>query len=523
MKRLSALLLVVLMIAGVITGCGKGGSNDGYTEEGIKKTLVIGTDADINNLDLQKQQDQINNIVLKNTHQTLVFFSNEQTFEPGIARSWEYLNAEGTKIRFYLREDVKFSDGTPLTAEDVKFTYEMALGNESASLLRGLVSVTAVEKYVVDMEIESFHNEFIASLASVPLSIQSKAAYESGMENPYYIGSGPYRFVDWVEGEYCRLEKVENYWGENADHAPEYFGTGVSETIEFRPYIDASARVIALRNGEIDVCINPPINELQQLEEDEDITVYEKTGSRLFYFGFNVEAEPWNNQTLRQAVACAIDRQAVLDAAVNGKGITQTTVLNRGLWGFYDDMEGYIYDVERARKLMAEAGYGSASAENTVISTTLTYASSSPYEQIATVIQANLKQIGIDVTLIKMEDAALKTDCMNGNQELFIWRWNEDSKVDFVYRDLFYTDSASNYYHYADSYADQLTDTVATELDETKRLAAAKELQVYLVDACPQVPLYVANLVIAHNKNLQGEYFYGGGNHLWAHAYIEAE
>lgn len=519
MKRLIALLMAILMTAGVLAGCGSG-SSDNYTGDGIKKTLVIGTDADINNLDLQKQQDQINNIILKNTHQTLVFFTNEQTFEPGIASSWEYLNDEGTILRFYLRDDVKFSDGTALTAEDVKFTYEMALENLVATVLKGMLSVTVVDEYTVDIETETFNNEFIASLASVPLSIQSKAAYESGMENPYYIGTGPYKFVDWVEGEYCRLEKVEGYWGESGTNVPEYYAPGVSEAIEFRPYIEASARVIALQNGEIDVCINPPINELQYLEEDEDITVFEKTGTRLFYFAFNVEARPWNNQTLRQAVACAIDREAVIDAAVYGKGIPQTTILNRGLWGFYDDMEGFDYDVERAKQLMAEAGYANASAENPVISTTLTYASSNPYEQIATVIQANLKEIGINVTLIKLEDAALKSECSEGNQELFVWRWNEDSKVDFVYRDLFYSDSANNYHQYSDFYVDQLTDTVAAEKDETVRLAAAQELQAYLVDACPQVPLYIANLVIAYNKNLQGEYLFGGGNHIWAHAYV---
>ena len=95
MKKGIALLMTVLVIIGVFAGCkGSQGDDGQYNKDGIKKTLVIGTDADINNLDLQKQQDQINNIVLKNTHQTLVFFTNEQKFEPGIAKSWEYLNEE---------------------------------------------------------------------------------------------------------------------------------------------------------------------------------------------------------------------------------------------------------------------------------------------------------------------------------------------------------------------------------------------------------------------------------------------
>ena len=542
MKKRIALLLSVVMLAGSLAGCGggskdSGGSTTAATQAGQagdssqaadsgsapatpahKETLVIGTDADINTLDLQKQQDQINNIVLKNTHQTLVFFTNgsngDDRFVPSLATDWEF--KDDTHIVMHLRDDVYFNDGnkTPMTAEDVKFTLDMAMENMVASNLAGYVQCTVVDDYTIEIEIESYNNEFVQSLASVPLSILSKKAYDDGVEDPYYIGTGPYKFDEWVEGEYCRLVKVDDYWG-NSIPAGEDLAPGISEALEFRPYIEASSRVIALQSGEIDVCVNPPINELQYLEEDGNITVFEQPGTRLFYFAFNVEKAPWDNQKLRQAVACAIDRDSVLEAAVYGKGTPQKTILNRGLWGFYDDMEGFNYDVDRAKSLMAEAGYPDGGIE-----TTLTYASGTPYEQIATVIQANLAAIGINATLEPMETATLKSACVDGTQEMFLWRWNEDSKVDFVYRDLFYTGSGSNYHHYSDTKVDGLIDTVATEKDQDKRLAASQGLQEYLADACPQVPLYLANLVIAYNKNLQGQYLFGGGNHDWRHAYI---
>lgn len=528
MKRRIALALGLTVLTMSLAGCGgaksggetaaAGGEKTAAAPSGHKETLVIGTDTDINNLDLQKQQDQVNNIVLKNTHQTLVFFNNgsegEERFVPCLASSWEY--KDDTHIVMKLRDDVYFNDGekTPMTAEDVKFTLDMATTNMVAGILAGYVQCTVLDEHSVEIETESYNNEFIQSLSSVPLSIQSKKAYESGMENPFYIGTGPYKFDEWVEGEYCRLVKVEDYWGNDLP-AEDNLSKGISEAIEFRPYIEASSRVIALQAGEIDVCVNPPINELSYLEEDEKLTVYEQPGTRLFYFAFNVTKAPWDNQKLRQAVACAIDRKSVLEAALYGKGTLQKTILNRGLWGFYDEMEGFDYDVERAKQLMAEAGYPDGG-----ISTTLSYASGAPYEQIATVIQANLAEVGITVTLDPMETATLKSACVEGNQELFLWRWNEDSKVDFVYRDLFYTGSGSNYHHYSDPKADALTDAVATEKDQEKRLENAVELQEYLVDACPQVPLYIANLVIAYQKDLQGQYFYGGGNHDWRHAYI---
>lgn len=519
MKKTIALLLCLVMLVGVLAGCGGSGGSGGSGISGEKKVLRIGTEADIDNLNLQTQQNAINNVVLKNTHQTLVFFNNgsrgdDVRFDPCLATDWTF--EDDTHILMHLRDDVHFNDEakTPMTAEDVKFTLDMAMDNLVATALAGYVGCEIVDDYTIRIEIETYNNEFVQSLASVPLSIQSKKAYDDGVEDPYYIGTGPYKFDEWVEGEYCRLVKVEDYWGNDLP-ADDNLAPGASDVIEFRPYIEASSRVIALQTGEIDVCVNPPINELQYLEEDENVTVYEQPGTRLFYFAFNVTKAPWDNQTLRQAVACAIDRDAVLQAAVYGKGTPQTTILNRGLWGFYDDMEGFDYDVDRAKSLMAEAGY-----PNGGISTTLSYSNGAPYEQIATVIQANLKAIGIDVTLSPMEEATHKSNCVDGGQELFLWRWNEDSKVDFVYRDLFYTGSGSNYHHYSDPKADELIDQVATEKDQDVRLAAAQELQEYLVDACPQVPLYIANLVIAYNKNLQGTYLYGGGNHDWRHAYV---
>lgn len=524
MKKLLSVACAAMM-AMAIAGCGGGDKKAekpaAQPNAGVpahKEKLIIGTDADVNNLNLQKQQDAANNVILKNTHQTLVFFNNgsqgKERFVPGLATDWKFV--DDTHIIMNLRNDVYFNDGkkTPMTAEDVKFTLDMAMKERVKSALAGFVKCTVKDKYQVEIEIETYNNEFIQSLSSVPLSIQSKKAYEdSSIKEPWFIGTGPYKYDKWVQGEYCRLNKVKDYWGNNLP-ATDIFAQGVSDVIEFRPMIEASARVMALQAGEIDVCVNPPISDLKFLQDDKNITVLEQTGTRLFYFAFNVTQKPWDNKKLRQAVACAIDKKSVLDAALNGKGTLQKTILNRGLWGFYDEMPGYDFNLDRAKKLMAEAGVTGP------IECTLTHATGAPYEQIATVIQANLAKIGINVKLVPMEQAALKSACKDGKQGLYLWRWNEDSKVDFVYRDLFYSGSGSNYQHFADKKADKMIDDVATLKDQKKRLETGIELQKYLVEECPQVPLYIANLVIAYNKNLKGQYFYGGGNHNWSHAYI---
>ena len=178
----------------------------------------------------------------------------------------------------------------------------------------------------------------------------------------------------------------------------------MAEEIIFRPILESASRVAALQSGEIDVCIDPPINDLQFLEEDENVVVHNQAGTRLFYFGFNCEHEPFDNQTLRQAISCAIDKQTIVDVVLQGYGQTQKTVVNRGVWSFYDDMEGYEYDVERAKELMAEAGYPDGLDEPV----TLYAANSSPYSTIAPMIQQYLSVIGIEVEIVTRDEATLK-------------------------------------------------------------------------------------------------------------------
>ena len=352
MKRRIVLIMSIVMAIVLLSGCGtktdkpmdSTTGNENVTT-GVKKELIIGSTADINNLDLQKQQDATNNIALKLTHETLIFFKNDGSIEPRLCTGWDF--KDDTHIIFDLHDGMTFHDGSPLTAEDIKFTYDMGLKNE-LSVLKGLLEVNVIDPLKLELVIDSFSNEFLQSLASVPVSIQSKKAYDSGMDEPYLMGSGPYKLDKWEQDEYSSFILNENYWGDKK---------GVSEKITFRPIKEASTRAVALQNGEIDVCIDPSMDNLPDLEADKNITVFERDGTRLFYLGLNVEKAPWDNLKLRQAVAHAIDREAIIDVVLSGKGLSQTTILNRGLWSFDDEMEGFPYDVEKAKALLKESGY----------------------------------------------------------------------------------------------------------------------------------------------------------------------
>ena len=523
MKKFLALLLSVVMLLS-LAACGSSNNGGGSNSSGgdssnsdassgtgeIQSKLTIGIASDINELDPQAQNDQINNNCIALTHQTLVFLANENNdYLPSLAESWEW--TDDTHLVFHLVQNACFSDGTPFNADDVVFTYEKAMDPDRSAVAATLGLVESVEKiddYTVQFTTSSYSNELLAVLAGYPLVILSEDAYnDASNDQPYLVGTGRYVYEDWKEGQYVRFVKNENYWGDDP---------GVAEVIEFRPILEAASRVAALQSGDIDVCIDPPVNMLEALKADDNIVVENRDGTRLFYLGFNCEKAPFDNQKLRQAVSCAIDKETIIQVVLQGLGKSQKTVVNRGVWSFYDDMEGFEYDVDRAKELMAEAGY-----EPGELTVDLYVSNAAPYTTIAPLIKTYVEAIGITVNIEQFDEATLKDKCQSGEQQMFLWRWNVIDRLDEIYTELFSTDYATNYHQYSDSYVDEMAVKVLTEKDRDTREQLSIELQEYLVEACPQAPLYVADLVIAYRKGLTGTYLFGGGNHNWSWAYVQ--
>ena len=521
MKKTLALMLIALIALTSVFANGGSEASTATTETSsepkIKDTLVIGVAQEINSQIPMMQNDQINNNCFALSHERLIYAdgNNSYAIVPELAESYEWV--DDTHLVFHLVKNAYFNDGkhTPLTAEDVVFTLNRARTPDvNVSAVSGtltlITDVKALDTYTVEITTSAYSNELIYQLTGYPLSVQSKAAWEDPtIEEPWLIGSGPYKFKEWKNGQYVTYERVEDYWNQEK--------AGVAKEITYKFLLEASQRAIALQNGEIDVCIDPATTDLAFLEADDNITVHTQAGTRLFYMGFNVEKI--TNKKLRQAISCAIDKQAIVDIVLDGRGMWQTSVLNRGAWSFLDNDEvegGYAYDVERAKQLLEEAGYkpGELTLE-------LTAATDDPYKTIAPIIQANLKEIGINVVIKSMDQATLKSECAKGHQEMFLWRWNIAARVDETYRELFYTDFPTNYHQLKDSYVDEMADKVLTEKDPDLRLQYSHELQNYFVELVPQVPLYVPDLVIAFNKGLKGYYLQGGGAHDWSLAYVE--
>ena len=511
-KRLMALLLLTGLLSAALTGCGGGSteqaSEDGQTADGSTEAraqaneIVVGIAQDLDeSLDPHLAVAAGTKEVMFNVFEGLVKPTPDGDLVPAVADHYE-ISEDQTTYTFTLREGVQFHNGDPVEMRDVTYSIERcADDSEGTPLIPALSAISSIQAddTTLTITLDQPDSEFLSylTLAILPEDYTDQATAP--------VGTGPFKFVSRTAQDSIVLERFDGYWGTPAQ----------LDKVTFRIIENADSLVMSLQSGAIDMFAHLTSTQAAQLGDD--FQVLEGTMNLVQALYLNNAAEPFNNEKVRQALCYAVDKQQIIDVAFDGYGSPIGSSMYPAFGKYFDESltDYYTYDPDKAKALLAEAGY-----PNGGISTTLLIANSAPYTNIAQVIQANLKEIGIEVEIQTVEDATLKTMCANGEQELFLWRWNEDSKVDFVYRDLYYTGSGSNYHHYSDPHADELIDIVKTERDQEAREAASVELQEYLVEACPQVPLYIADLVIAYNKNLTGTLLFPGGNHDWSHAYI---
>lgn len=507
-QRILALIACLAIFCGCMAGCS---SSKSTTEEttasttestntetaatetattagGYKDTVTIALPEDITNLDVQESNATMNLVIQQCIHDPLIKLSADgESFDCKVAESYEQTSE--TTWQFNIRKGIKFHNGEELTADDVVFTFERAVSSGAANDKVALMTaVNKIDDYTVEIVLEDQISDILYYVAYPTLGILCKSAVEADAANGYTIGCGPYVFDSWSNGNNITMHAFEDY----------YDGAKPTNNLVFRIMPEASSRVIALQTGEVDVCIDPPAIELNHIAEDSNLSLLQIASERMHYLAFNMSGEPFaNNQKLRQAIAMAINKDNIVTVATEGLGTPAVTFFSQG-FGYYDGYDPYPYNVEKAKELLAEAGYPDG------FEFTLYYAGSLK-ELMSQVIQTNLKEIGVNVNIEELETAALKSKLKEGDYEACVYNWANDSAgPDNNVRPLFKTGSSSNRTHYSDEYIDNLMDEALKETDSDKRLEMYKEIQEYVLDACPIVPCFYETISVGVNAKLQG-------------------
>ena len=509
-KQAVVSLLCLLVLFGLI-GCGGGGSGSqppaaqsaGAVK--LKDQVVIGTPMDITTTDPQGSNTDANMMLYALTHETLVELDPKTgNVIPGLA---EFQVIDGYTFKFTLPANATFTDGTPCTANDVKFTYERAKTSPKGFTTPKMVLVSSIDVQndrELTLKISQPSQEFLMTLAHRSLSILSEKEVTARGDDGADLGTGMYSLEKWIPGDYVSVVRYDGYRGEKAK----------TRRVEIRLMKEDSARVIALQTGEIDVCINPPSVELDYIAKDANLELVQIPNVIMLYLAFNNTKAPFNNKAVRQALAHAVNKQALIIAGYNGLGTPHNNMINIGQFGLDKTITGYDFDLDKAKSLLAQAGFPNG------FTFELAYDGSAK-ALMAQVLQSDFAKIGVTLDLQEMENAALKSMLNEKNHVSALYQWTDVDGTDFTVRSMYYTGSGSNRSLIADPKLDKMIDDALVEADVQKRAQMYNEIDRYVTEACPIVPICTSILSIGIRKGLGGVVWMGTAKHDYRGIYAQ--
>lgn len=458
------------------------------------------------------------------------------------------ISADGKTYTFKLREEVTWSDGVKVTANDYEYSikrlfdpinaaeyasfYFNIVGGEayySASdqdataqaALKAAIGVKALDDYTLEIKLINAQPTFLQLMALWPVNpVRQDIITQYGTtwtEPPHYIGNGPFIMTEWVHSDHITLVRNENYWGDKAK----------LETLTLNMITDANALFAAYQNNEVDIAGVPAGTEKTVMADPvlgPQILRYAELTT--FAFQFNVDVAPFTNKNLRKALNAAIDRDAFIENVRGGVGQPAYSWIPPGMPG-YDANLGldYHFSVTKAQEFLTLAGYTNGSE---VPELHLQYADTGINPTIAQFIQQQVKvNLNIDVVIEPMERAAF-TQAVNAEQYSWAWYgWGADyPDPDNWLPQLFGTGAGNNHTNYSSAEFDSLCDQAAIQLDNTQRLALYAQAQALVVDDAPVLFMFYRERFVLVKPNVKGLKYTGmdgdvAGDMFFANVWIE--
>lgn len=488
MRRTTALIGAGTAAAILITGCSTGEGTDlGGTSGG----LVAAIAGEPDQLDPHMTTSYFSFQVLENVYDTLVEPDENLQMQPALAQSWE-LSDDQLTWTFELRDDVTFHDGSEFTADDVLYSYNRIIDGElsNAWRLSAIEDITAPDEHTVEITVSQPSPNLLSNLGGFKgLAIVQQANVESGDITTKPIGTGPFALENYTSGDSITLTANEKHWS----------GAPQIPSVTFRFISEGSTAIAALKGGEIDWTDSIPAQQVEGLaNESEVLTLGQTPSNDYWYLTLNQNREPWNDVRVRQAIAYAIDRDAIVQATSYGTAAAnQLAIPVQSVW--YTEYDTYSTDLDRARDLLDEAGVGDLTLDLMV---------SSDYPETVTaaqIIADNLEPLGITVEIRSPDFATWLDEQNTGEFDMLMMGWLGNIDPDDFYYAQHHSDGASNAQGYANTEVDDLLDQARTETDADVRKQLYGELATVIADEASYIYLYNPSVIQAWNPDLDYE------------------
>ena len=509
-KKIFALLLALASLMTMCVGCGQEAAapaDDAQapTTGGYKEEIVIAMADEFTTIDPMETTAETNQIVQDCTHDLLTD-TNLATMqnEGELCESWEMVAPDDWI--FKLKEGVKFHDGTILNVDDVEFTFERAKDHSATSnYMADIVEFIKIDDLTFEIKLDKGNVDYNYTMAANSLAILSKEAFETmSPEEAVAIGTGPWKFVEFVSGDHVTLERFDDCT---------LYPVPNTKKLTFRMIPEASARMIALENGEVDVIMSPAATDYARLEENPDLQLITEIGRTQNFIGFNLKSPTFigTDPKFRLAVAKAIDKEEMVIAAWDGYAQISTCMMCRDM-GFYTDLEGVAYDPDGAAEMFAKLGI----TPETPLEAKLVTSDAAHRVKMAENFQSQMSKYGINISIEYMQNAALtelntQTDPTTNGVEFYIASWTPGKNADYMFRNPLHSQGGRNYSHLEDADIDALIDAAAGEVDVAKRQEMYTELQEKLTcEIIPWVPIAQPTLTFGAAAGVTGALIHPG-------------
>ena len=438
--------------------------------------------------------------MIQHMMETLIYMDKNFQIRPLLVEKWEPL-PDNKGFTFFLKKGVKFHNGETMTADDVVFTFQRALGPVGGPVRVFSMYTAGVEKVddytIILRSKEPMGETFLMSLCHPWAAIVNKKAVEASGKDvgQQPNGTGPFKFKNWIPNERMIMERFDDYHGVKPK----------IKNLIFRTIVEAATRTIELESGAVDLINDPAPIDIKRIQENPDLEVISVPSSRLFYMSFDVTKKPYDDVRVREALSLATDREGLCKVVFRGyarpaRGVTTSAIR----YSKYDTTPPFEKNTEKAKKLLAEAGYPNGFKGKIVTS------ERTDYTGLSTIMQANFKEIGVDMEIMVLEWGAFLEYAWSKDHEpcLNNW-WGAPAALDpfFLMHPPFHSSgigTATNRGFYKDKIVDEALEAGAVLPNGPERAAAYGRAWDRLNATYPWVCLLEAMNMYGQTKGLKG-------------------
>lgn len=477
--------------------------------------LARGTDSD--NLDPVTQDGNVNIWVLMNVYDQLVTVAdNGLDLVPGLAESWD-ISDDGATYTFHLRSGVKFYDGTPLTASDVKWSIERAKTTEESIwtfTLDQVTGVTTPDDQTVVITLSGPWAPFLSDISMFNASIISQIFAETtGVDKlvEQTMGSGPFHVKEWKKGESMTLVRNPNYWEQ---------GLPKLDQITLTVIPDSNSRILQVKGGAVDGIIGQndiPFSQVSDLKSDPNLQVLSFPSTWNNFIVLNTRGGPLSDVKVRQALNYATDKQTLIASVLFGIGEPSNSFMPNGALYWNKDQSGYPYDLQKAQQLMAESSIPNGfKLEFQILS------GNQQQLQIATAIKDMWSKIGVEVDIVQLEQGVFTDNYRQNRFQARLAGWTNDIiDPDELVSYAILPEQTENYHTgWVNQEAIDLARQARTMLDPEQRRQLYYRVQEIHMNDAPFVYLFVIPYVDVLHKRVQGFFHHPMGQWVFKGMYV---